>query len=305
MTSTPKANPKPTRSMTGFARVTAHLAGRDSELTVKSVNHKALDLQLNLPNAAETMENEIRKRLRSWISRGYVQLNVQVGRNGSSGDLQLNEPLFRAWLGAWERARSLAGTTAAPEIAAAFRVPGMLAEAEATDPAAFATQFLEALDAVLAEHRAFREREGRAILEDLMRRIETVAASAKAAGSLREEASDYFQNRLRQRLADLMTGSTVEPQRLAQEVAILTEKTDISEEITRFLVHVEELKQLIGAGGEIGKKLDFLLQEMNREANTMLAKTANTGDFGLRITKAGLTMKAEIEKMREQALNLE
>jgi uncharacterized protein (TIGR00255 family) len=97
----------------------------------------------------------------------------------------------------------------------------------------------------------------------------------------------------------------VDAQRLAQEVALLADKTDVSEELTRLVVHIDELRQLLETEGEIGKKLDFLLQEMNREANTLLAKTANTGEFGLRITKAGLTVKAEIEKMREQALNLE
>lgn len=298
-------SPNPTRSMTGFARISAPLAGRDCVVTVKSVNHKALDLQLNLPAAAESLENEIRKRLRGWISRGYVQLNVQTGRNGGSGSLQLNESLFRAWLAAWERASALAGSSAPPEIEAAMRLPGMLTEEEALNPIAFQAELLEALDRVLAEHRAFREREGKAILDDLMQRASAIADAVKVAASLRGDASLYFHNRLKQRLADLLNGHSLDPQRVAQEVAILTDKTDISEELTRLQVHIAELRQLLEQGGEIGKKLDFLLQEMNREANTLLAKTANTGDFGLRITKAGLTMKAEIEKMREQALNLE
>ncbi|MCW5966567.1 MAG: YicC family protein [Bryobacterales bacterium] len=297
--------PIPTRSMTGFARLNAHILGRDCVLTVKSVNHKALDLQLNLPSAAEALENEVRKRLRTWITRGYVQLSVQMGRNGGNGNLQLNEPLFQAWLAAWRRATDLANTGASPVIEGALRVPGMLTEEEASDPAEFAAQLLVALDRLLAEHRAFREREGKAILEDLLQRAAIVADAASVAGELRGEASQYFHNRLRQRLSDLLNGHALDPQRVAQEVAILTDKTDISEEITRLQVHIHELRQLLDQGGEIGKKLDFLLQEMNREANTLLAKTANTGDFGLRITKAGLTMKAEIEKMREQALNLE
>ncbi len=297
--------PNPTRSMTGFARTNAHLSGRDCVLTVKSVNHKALDLQLNLPSSAEALENEVRKRLRAWITRGYVQLSVQMGRNGSNGNLQLNEPLFRAWLAAWQRASALAGTNAEPEIEAALRVPGMLAEEESANPDAFATQLLEALELLLAEHRTFREREGKAILEDLLQRTVIVSSATQVAEELRGEALQYFQSRLQQRLADLLAGQTLDPQRVAQEAAILTDKTDVSEEITRLRVHVHELRQLLEAGGEIGKKVDFLLQEMNREANTLLAKTANTGDFGLRITKAGLTMKAEIEKMREQALNLE
>jgi uncharacterized protein (TIGR00255 family) len=291
--------------MTGFARMNAQLNGRDCVLTVKSVNHKALDLQLNLPSPAEALENEVRKRLRSWISRGYVQLTIQVGRNGANGNLQLNEPLFQAWLAAWQRAAVLAGANDPPELEAALRVPGMLSEEDSSNPEAFAAQLLEALDRLLAQHRAFREREGAAILQDMLQRAATIAGAASVAEELRADAVQYFHNRLQQRLADLLHGQTLDPQRVAQEAAILTDKTDISEEITRLQVHIHELKLLLESGGEIGKKIDFLLQELNREANTLLAKTANTGDFGLRITKAGLTMKAEIEKMREQALNLE
>lgn len=291
--------------MTGFARQSASIAGRDCVVTVKSVNHKAFDLQLHLAAPADALENEVRKRVREWISRGYIQVSVQMGRNGGSASLQLNEPLFRAWLAAWKQASAVAGGESAPDIESALRIPGMLAEEEAADTGDFSAAFLKALDEVLAGHRAFREREGRAILDDMRQRVAVIARCAEEAGSLRQEAMNYFQNRLRQRLDDLLSGSAVDPQRIAQEAAILTDKTDVSEEITRLLVHVDELRQLLDEGGEIGKKLDFLLQEMNREANTLLAKTANTGEFGLRITTAGLTMKAEIEKMREQSLNLE
>jgi uncharacterized protein (TIGR00255 family) len=297
--------PKPVRSMTGFARITACIAGKDCVLTLKSVNHKALDLQLNLSTLAESLENDIRKRLRAWVSRGYVQFQFQSGRNGGNGGLRLNEALFQHWLTAWQRAAALSGAPSTPDLEAAFRVPGMLAEEEALDAARFAGEFFDAMDQLLAEHRAFREREGAAILEDMQQRAHHLREQATIVGELRGEASQYFLQRIQQRLHDLLTANSVDPQRLAQEVAILTDKTDVSEEITRFVVHADELLEILHNGGEVGKKLDFLLQEMNREANTMLAKTANTGEFGLRITRAGLAMKAEIEKMREQALNLE
>lgn len=294
-----------TRSMTGFARVTREIAGRDCVLTVKSVNHKALDVQLHLPPAAEALENEFRQTVRKWVNRGYVQVNVQTGKGNGNGNLQLNEPLFRAWVAAYERASRLLSQTPEPEVEAALRLPGMLVEEDLSDNSGFAAALLELLEAALAEHREFREREGAAILEDFRQRTAIVAQCAEEVKALRAEATAYFANRLRQRLDDLLGNSNVDPQRLAQEVALLADKTDVSEELTRLVVHIDELRQLLETEGEIGKKLDFLLQEMNREANTLLAKTANTGEFGLRITKAGLTVKAEIEKMREQALNLE
>jgi uncharacterized protein (TIGR00255 family) len=291
--------------MTGFARVTREIAGRDCVLTVKSVNHKALDVQLHLPPAAEALENEFRQTVRKWVNRGYVQVNVQTGKGNGNGNLQLNEPLFRAWVAAYEQASRLLSQTPEPEVEAALRLPGMLVEEDLSDNSGFAAALLELLEAALAEHREFREREGAAILEDFRQRTAIVAQCAEEVKALRAEATSYFANRLRQRLDDLLGNSNVDPQRLAQEVALLADKTDVSEELTRLVVHIDELRQLLETEGEIGKKLDFLLQEMNREANTLLAKTANTGEFGLRITKAGLTVKAEIEKMREQALNLE
>jgi uncharacterized protein (TIGR00255 family) len=291
--------------MTGFARVTREIAGRDCVLTVKSVNHKALDVQLHLPPAAEALENEFRQTVRKWVNRGYVQVNVQTGKGNGNGNLQLNEPLFRAWVAAYEQASRLLSQTPEPEVEAALRLPGMLVEEDLSDNSGFAAALLELLEAALAEHREFREREGAAILEDFRQRTAIVAQCAEEVKALRAEATAYFASRLRQRLDDLLGNSNVDPQRLAQEVALLADKTDVSEELTRLVVHIDELRQLLETEGEIGKKLDFLLQEMNREANTLLAKTANTGEFGLRITKAGLTVKAEIEKMREQALNLE
>lgn len=293
------------RSMTGFARVTREIAGRDCALTVKSVNHKALDVQLHLPPMAEELENEFRQTIRKWINRGYVQVNVQLGKSGANGNLQLNEKLFQAWLAAHERAAYLLSQTPEPQVEAALRLPGMLVEGEIADDSGFSSELLALLEAALEEHRAFREREGAAILEDFRQRIAIVAACAAEVSALRGDATDYFANRLRKRLEELLSNAHVDPQRLAQEAALLADKTDVSEELTRLVAHIGELEQALQADGEAGKRLDFLLQEMNREANTLLAKTANTGEFGLRITSAGLAVKAEIEKMREQALNLE
>ena len=114
-----------------------------------------------------------------------------------------------------------------------------------------------------------------------------------------------FQKRLREKLADLLRGAGIEPQRLAQEAALLADRSDIGEELVRLRTHAAQLEKLLAAGGEVGKRLDFLLQEMNRESNTILSKTGGLGDLGLTITDLALAAKSEIDKIREQSLNLE
>jgi uncharacterized protein (TIGR00255 family) len=123
--------------------------------------------------------------------------------------------------------------------------------------------------------------------------------------AIRETAVPAFQKRLRDRLAELLNGAGLEPQRLAQEAAVLADRSDIAEELVRLETHAGVLRQILAGGGEVGKRMDFLLQEMNREANTVLSKTGGVGELGLTITELALAAKAEIDKIREQSLNLE
>jgi uncharacterized protein (TIGR00255 family) len=130
-------------------------------------------------------------------------------------------------------------------------------------------------------------------------------ALAEEMEKIRANAQDVFQNRLAERLKDLLKGVQLDPQRLAQEAAVLADRSDIGEELARLKIHAGQLAMLLEAGGESGKKLDFLLQEMNRETNTVLSKTSGAGEIGLKITELALAAKAAIEKIREQSLNLE
>ncbi len=132
-----------------------------------------------------------------------------------------------------------------------------------------------------------------------------IAMVAAEVELIREGASAAFQSRMAERLKELLKGAQVEPQRLAQEAAILADRSDIGEELVRLRIHAAQLAELLNGGGEVGKKLDFLLQEMNRETNTILSKTGGIGDAGLRITELALGAKAAVEKVREQSLNLE
>ena len=156
-----------------------------------------------------------------------------------------------------------------------------------------------------SELNAFRAREGAEIGAEMRTHNARVAAVAEEMERIRVGAAGAFQARLSERLKELLKGAQIDPQRLAQEAAILADRSDIGEELARLKIHSAQLAALLEAGGEVGKKLDFLLQEMNRETNTILSKTNGAGEAGLKITELALEAKAAIEKIREQSLNLE
>src|SRR6185369_6474682 len=151
----------------------------------------------------------------------------------------------------------------------------------------------------------FREREGAITAEELRQRCRNIGNLVTRMEEIRTGAVPAFHKRLRDRLADLLHGNNIDPQRLAQEAALLADRSDIAEELVRLRTHADHLNAMLATGGEVGKRLDFLLQEMNRESNTVLSKTGGLGDLGLTITDLALAAKSEIEKIREQSLNLE
>src|SRR5262249_53194015 len=148
-------------------------------------------------------------------------------------------------------------------------------------------------------------REGGELAAVIRKHNQSLAECGREIAEIRAQALPAFQNRLSERLKELLRNASVDPQRLAQEPALLADRRDIGEEIERLKIHSNQLTEILDAGGEVGKKMDFLLQELNRETNTILSKTTGIGDTGLRITDLALAAKADIEKIREQALNLE
>jgi len=276
-------------------------------LSVKTVNHRGLDMHLHLPPEIDAFEPALRKAIKGRLARGHLQLNVTWNRtNGGAADSSLNRPLLEAYLSAFQHAQQEFHVAGSPDLNVAFRVPGMFrAEAVPDLDAEFESGLVAALEEALDALNTFREREGGEIAAEIRERCAAIRAAVNRMEEIRAGALPAFQRRLQERLADLLKGSSIEPQRLAQEAALLADRSDISEELIRLKTHATELEQLIVAGGEVGKKLDFLLQEMNREANTILSKTGGLGDLGLTITERALEAKSEIDKIREQSLNLE
>jgi len=292
--------------MTGFARVRKQIAQGEIVLSLKSVNHRGLDLHFHLPNELDPLEVDLRNVLKGGIARGHLQIHVSIARTTGSGAGQLNLSLLEAYMAAYREGAKLYQLAGTPDLNSALRLPGMLslgAEAELEEDVKQA--LLDAAREAVVVLNAVREREGAATADELRQRCHNIVDLVRRMEEIRAGAVPLFQKRLRERLAELLHGTGLEPQRLAQEAAVLADRSDVSEELMRLKTHAGQLESILNTAGEVGKRLDFLLQEMNRESNTVLSKTGGLGDLGLTITDLALAAKSEIDKIREQSLNLE
>ncbi len=295
-------------SMTGFAR--AQVQVQDQlvyTLSLKSVNHRFLDVQLRLPSGLDALEMELRRVLKESLVRGHVELTLSVDRSAQL-KTGYNRELVANYLGAFRAAQEEFGLAGGPDLNTALRLPGALqGESRGTgdeELSALAASVREQIGPLLDSLKVMRAREGEALAGILYASLDRLAEAVAGVALLRPEVEQRYQERLTQRLT-AATGSEFNRQRLLEEVAVLVDRSDIAEELERMTTHIGHFRELLRAGGEVGKKLDFLLQEMNREANTLLSKTGGVGGQGTRITELGLAMKAEIEKAREQIQNVE
>ena len=292
--------------MTGFARVRRTVPQGELTLSLKSVNHRGLDLHFHLPPEFDEIETEMRSTLKSGIVRGHVQIHLSWARAGVEAQSPLNRELLEAYVRAFREARDLYGFEEEPNLNDAFRIPGMLTSGGESDlPAEVRQAVIELTADAVKELNTVRAREGLATAREIDQRCRNIAGIVTRVEEIRSSAVQAFQKRLREKLAELLHGVSIDPQRLAQEAALLADRSDIAEELMRLRTHAGQLDAMIQAGGEVGKRLDFLLQEMNRESNTVLSKTGGLGDIGLTITELALAAKSEIDKIREQSLNLE
>lgn len=298
-------------SMTGFARVAVDVNGFGSyTLTLKSVNHRFLDLHLRLPSSFDSLEMELRRVLKENLLRGHIELILTVDRS-SSQVAGLNRELVGSYVQAFRTAAGEFGLPGDPDLNAILRIPGVLQAEQRMDEsanAAFSSSVLAQIVPLMESLKAMRVREGAALAAVLTSTLDRMSEAVQRVAELRSEVEVRYQERITERLEAALGAENVSAigrQRIVEEVAILVERSDVSEEIARMETHIQHFRDVLAAGGETGKKLDFLLQEMNREANTLLSKTAGVAGKGTLITELGLAMKAEIEKAREQIQNLE
>ena len=298
----------PIYSMTGFARTQVRVHDQLAyTLSVKSVNHRFLDIQLRLPAGLDALEMELRRVLKENLVRGHVELTLSIDRSVQQ-KAGYNREMVAGYIEAFRQARSSFRLKGDPDLNVVLRMPGALqmesrgnSEEDAT---ALTGSAMSSIGQLLGELKVMRAREGEALENILRACLDRLADTVEGVAALRPEVEQRYQERLTQRLT-AATGNEFNRQRLLEEVAVLVDHSDISEEIERMHTHIGHFRELLTNGGEVGKKLDFLLQEMNREANTLLSKTGGVGGKGTRITELGLAMKAEIEKAREQVQNAE
>ena len=295
-------------SMTGYARVQVRVNEQlGYTLSLKSVNHRFLDVQLRLPSGLDALEMELRRALKEHLVRGHVDVTLSVERSGQAGG-GYNRELVTGYLDAFNAAREEHALAGQPDLNAILRLPGALQGdnrgSNEEDAAVLTESVTEQIGPLLGHLKTMRAREGEALEAILHGSLDRLAEAVEGVAQLRPEVEQRYQERLTQRLT-AATGTEFNRQRLLEEVAVLVDRSDIAEELARMNTHIGHFRELLTAGGEVGKKLDFLLQEMNREANTLLSKTGGVGGKGTQITELGLAMKAEIEKAREQIQNLE
>lgn len=289
------------KSMTGYGKGTA--AGDDFSVTVdlRSVNNRNLDIHWRAPQDLAPLEVALKKQVQAAVSRGRVDVNISFTQTGSTV-YELNRPLIRGYLDALRTMRDEFGLEGEPDLATISRLPNVLSAPTGTgNLSEAAIQGVEtALTHALTALVAMRAVEGHELQKELIARVEKIQSHVAVIEADSAGVVDAYREKLRARISELLEKTTIDEARLAQEVAYLAERSDITEEIARLKSHLIQLRELINGDGEIGKKLDFLLQETNREANTVLSKSAE-----LSICDAAIEIKTEVEKLREQAQNVE
>ncbi len=304
--------------MTGFAQVRGEVAHEAAgtaakassngslafALSLKSVNHRFLDLHFRLPSGTDSLEMQLRRLLKEKMARGHVEVTLSLERSASE-TFSLNREIVGGYIAAYRAAAAEFSLSVDPDLNAVLRIPGALDSAN-NDSAdgALESAVMAKVGDVIDRLNQMREEEGRGIGRELRERMTHLVEASKSVQLHRRAVLQSYSERLQSRLQELL-GASIDKERALQEAALLVDRSDIQEEIVRLETHVQHFLGLLDEGGEIGKKLDFLLQEMNREANTLLSKTSGLAGEALKITEAGLAMKAEIEKSREQVQNLE
>jgi len=294
----------PIRSMTGFAQVKGQINGRlNFSLSLKSVNHRFLDLHFRMPSESDALEMKLRRLLKEKVARGHVELTLSIDR-GSAEGVGLNRELVNGYIQAFRAAAAEFSIIAEPDLNVILRMPGALDASSGAVDGELEAAVMGQIEEALHRLNQMREEEGRGIERELRERMEHIQKASSGVERHRQPILQNYVEKLRGRMQELI-GAQVDQERLLQEAALLVDRSDIQEELVRLQTHIKHFLSLLDEKGEIGKKLDFLLQEMNREANTLLSKTSGLAGDALKITEMGLVMKSEIEKSREQVQNVE
>ena len=290
-------------SMTGYARAAGAVPGASFACEIKSVNSRGLDIRLRLTPGFDALEGDIRQLISKMVSRGSVTCNVSVERDGAGGNVLVNQQALATVLAAIADLSTIVAA-APPTLDGILGLKGVLEQRDepmsATAEESLSAAILDGVSQALVDLVLARRQEGNqiaAILLERLQEIETLVARAEAHPARSRET---ILGRLRQQVSDIAADITIPEERLAQEALLLATKADIREELDRLGAHIASARQLIRGGGAVGRRLDFLAQEFNREANTLCSKSN-----AVELTAIGLDLKAAIDQLREQVQNIE
>ena len=291
------------KSMTGYGRGSVVGSDFSAAVDLKTVNNRFLDIHLRLSGELAPLEAEIKRRISSRLSRGRVDVSVVFERT-SQVAYDLNRPLIAGYVNALKEIQKEFDIGGELDINVLARVPGALQPARDGLNEGMIGGIAQALDAALTELEHMREQEGKVLRKEMRERVDNIEALVPRIEAAAAGLFETYRNRLQKRITELFNRDQqlieLDPARMAQEVAYLADRSDVSEEMVRLRSHLTQFREALDSTGETGKMLDFLLQELNREANTTLSKSTE-----LSIKEAALAIKAEVEKLREQVQNVE
>ena len=286
-------------SMTAFARATRSGPHGDFTWELRSVNHRYLELSLRLPDALRGLEPRVRELASRELGRGKVDITLRHAPSVGAARLDIDESTLAALLSAAAQVRDQMGThTTPPDPLDVLRWPGVIKSAEGADQDTVDAEALHALHTAFGELKATRRREGERLAALIEERAAGVLELVQKIGARMPAIRDAWREKLRERIAAL--GVPVEPARLEQELVLAAQKGDIAEELDRIGIHVKEIRDCLAKGGAVGRRLDFLMQELGREANTVGSKAID-----MEVTQAAVGLKVLVEQMREQIQNIE
>ncbi|HET7775707.1 MAG TPA: YicC/YloC family endoribonuclease [Azospira sp.] len=285
-------------SMTGYAAKTREVAGGSLHLELRSVNSRFLDIHFRIVDDLRVLEPALREAITAKLARGKVELRLNlVASQSQNRQLAINADLLSQLQGLEGQVRQTLPNAAALSVAEVLRWPGMLGEPE-VDTAALHAAVQATLKEALEDFTASRAREGAKLAAMIQERVDKIRATVAAVAPLIPQAQAAYQDKLKQRLVEAL--GSADDERVRQEVVLYATRIDVDEELSRLQAHLTEVERILKAGGNAGKRLDFLMQELNREANTLGSKSVLS-----EVSKASMDLKLLIEQMREQIQNIE
>lgn len=289
-------------SMTGFGKAKLEKNGRLYSLEIKSVNHRYCDISVRLPRSISFYENEVKKRISQKISRGKIDVFVEYSNyTAEENDVFINKDLAKIYIKQLKELadeEGLDGNLRAIDIS---KMPDVLQlKASDSENDEILSELLQCLDEALDNFVSMRNAEGEKIKQDLLIRLSNIKSMVNEISQNTTGLIEEYVVKLRERIKEILNTDVVDEQRLAQEIVIFADKTSIQEELTRLDSHTHQFEKILNSNESVGKKIDFLLQEMNREANTIASKSVK-----LEITNLVIEIKTELEDIREQIQNIE